>query len=132
MNPKRPPIAWTTEKLKLLREYYPTMFNDALARWLGCSVRTLERKAASLGICKVDNFNVVRADGISEKLSHAVKQAYADGRLVPPPKGVSPMPEHEFQPGHIFTSEIEEARKDKIRRTYRKKKLLKIYGIVTI
>ena len=129
MNPNRPPIAWTTEKLKLLLEYYPTMFNDALARWLGCSVRTLERKAASMGIRKVDNFNVVRADGISERVSSALKRAYADGRLVAPPKGVQPMPEHEFKPGHIFPVEIEEARKDKIRRTYRKKKLLQIYGI---
>ena len=129
MNPNRPQIVWTEQRLTLLRTYYPTMFNDALARWIGCSQRTLERKASELGIKKVDNFNEVRAYDISKLLSEAVKRAYAEGRLVAPPKGVRPMPEHEFKPGHQFSEEIEEARKEKIRRTYRKQKLLMIYGL---
>ena len=128
MNPNRPAINWTTDKIFILRTYYPTMFNDALAKWIGCSYRTLERKAAELGLKKVENFNEVRAYDISRLLSVAVKKAYADGRLVAPPKGVRPMPEHEFKPGHKFSEEIEEARKEKIRKTYRRNKLLTIYG----
>ena len=129
MNPNRPAINWTTDKIFILRTYYPTMFNDALAKWIGCSYRTLERKAAELGLKKVENFNEVRAYDISRLLSVAVKKAYADGRLVAPPKGVRPMPEHEFKPGHKFSEEIEEARKEKIRKTYRRNKLLTIYGL---
>ena len=33
-----------------LREYYPTMFNDALAKLLKVSLRTLQRKARELGL----------------------------------------------------------------------------------
>ena len=129
MNPNRPAINWTTDKIFILRNYYPTMFNDALAKWIGCSYRTLERKAAELGLKKVENFNEVRAYDISRLLSVAVKKAYEEGRLTPPPKGVRPMPEHEFKPGHQFSEEIEEARKEKIRKTYRRNKLLSIYGL---
>ena len=129
MNPNRPAINWTTDKIFILRNYYPTMFNDALAKWIGCSYRTLERKAAELGLKKVENFNEVRAYDISRLLSVAVKKAYEEGRLTPPPKGVRPMPEHEFKPGHQVSEEIEEARKERIRKTYRRNKLLSIYGL---
>lgn len=129
MNPNRPQIVWTEQRISLLRTYYPTMFNHALAKWIGCSQRTLERKAKELGIRKVDNFNEVRAYDISKLLSVAVKKAYAEGRLVAPQKGVRPMPEHEFKPGHKFSEEIEEARKEKIRTTYRRNKLYTIYGL---
>ena len=129
MNPNRPQIVWTEQRISLLRTYYPTMFNHALAKWIGCSQRTLERKAKELGIRKVDNFNEVRAYDISKLLSAAVKKASADGRLVAPQKGVRPMPEHEFKPGHKFSEEIEEARKEKIRTTYRRNKLYMIYGL---
>lgn len=130
MNPNRPPINWTPERLKIIREYYPTMFNSALAKWIGCSVRTVERKANELGLKKVDDFNTVRADGISELLSIAVKKAYADGRKVSTfQKGIRNNPDGEFPKGFRFTGDIEAARIDKIRRTYRKQKLLTIYGL---
>ena len=129
MNPQRPQIVWTKDKLFLIRTYFPTMFNKPLAKWIGCSERTLIRKARELGLEKVENFNEVRAYDISRLLSEKVKKAYADGRLVAPPKGVRPMPEHEFKPGHQFSEEIEEARKEKIRMTYRRNKLLSIYGL---
>ena len=129
MNPQRPQIVWTKDKLFLIRTYFPTMFNKPLAKWIGCSERTLIRKARELGLEKVENFNEVRAYDISRLLSEKVKKAYADGRLVAPPKGVRPMPEHEFKPGHQFSEEIEEARKEKIRKTYRRNKLLSIYGL---
>ena len=130
MNPNRPAIEWTPERLQILRDHYPTMFNSALARWIGCSTRTLERKAAELGIVKVADFNTVRAYDISKLLSEAVKRAYDDGRLVSQfPKGVRSNPDGEFKPGFRFTGDTEQARIEKIRTTYRRKKLLSIYGL---
>ena len=38
-------IVWTDEQLKLLRTYFPTMFNRSIAKWIGVSMRTLIRKA---------------------------------------------------------------------------------------
>jgi hypothetical protein len=35
MNPKRPQIVWTGKMVEIVRWYYPTMFNRALAAWLG-------------------------------------------------------------------------------------------------
>ena len=130
MNPQRPTIVWTDLMLKLLRDFYPTMFNSALAKWLKVSVRSLERKAKELGIRKVENFNSVRADGISELISISIKQAYAEGRMESPfKKGTRTNPDGEFKPGHRFSEEIERKRVEKIRRIYRDKKLKKIYGI---
>ena len=130
MNPSRRPINWTQEKLSILRSYYPTMFNKALARWLGCSVRTLIRKANEMGLRKVDNFNRVRAYDISLILSEAVKRSYAEGRKTTQfLKGVRNNPDGEFRPGFKFSGAIEEARVDKIRQTFRRKKLLKNYGL---
>ena len=130
MNPNRPAIEWTPERLRLLRDHYPTMFNNALARWIGCSTRTLERKAAEMGIRKVADFNTVRAYDISKLLSESVKRAYDDGRLVSQfPKGVRSNPGGEFKPGFKFTGEIEQARIEKIRTTYRRKKMLSRYGL---
>ena len=59
MNPNRPPITWTPRMINTLREYYPTMFNDALAKLLKVSVRSLQRKANELGLVKVKDFNNV-------------------------------------------------------------------------
>ena len=116
--------------LNTLRTYYPTMFNKALAAWLKVSIRSLQRKARELGLEKVDDFNQVRAEGISELLSDAVKKAYQEGRIVSQfKKGVRNNPDGEFKPGHKFNDEIEEERKDKIRKTFKKRKLLKIYGL---
>ena len=129
MNPKRPAIVWTDKKLAILREYFPTMFNDALAKWIGCSQRTLSRKAAELGLKKVDNFAQVRAEGIAERISAAQKKTYADGRVPLFKKGVRNNPAGEFKPGHRYEGEIEAERIAKIRRTFRKRKLLEIYGL---
>ena len=118
----------------MLRLYYPTMFNDALAKWMGCSKRTLNRKAKELGLKKVDNFNSYRADAMSELLSAALKKAYRDGRKTTQfIKGVRNNPDGEFRPGHHFDAETEEARKDKIRKTFKDRKakdrILTLYGM---
>lgn len=116
--------------LKTLRTYYPTMFNKALASWLKVSLRSLQRKAKDLGLEKVADFNRVRADGISELLSDALKKAYAEGRLTSSfRKGVRNNPDGEFRPGHRFDDKTEQERKDKIRRTFGNRKLLQIYGL---
>lgn len=114
----------------LLRDYYPTMFNDALAKLLKVSVRSLQRKAQELGLEKVKDFNQVRCDDISRKVSDGVKKAYAEGRKTSDfKKGVRSNPDGEFKPGHRFPDEIENERKDKIRRTFKRRKLLQIYGL---
>ena len=116
--------------IKLLRDYYPTMFNKPLAQWLGVSPRTLERKAREFGLRKVDNFNEVRADDISRLISEKVKKAYSEGRKVSVfEKGVRNNPNGEFKPMHKFSAEVEERRKDRIRSTFKRRKLLQIYGI---
>lgn len=130
MNPLRPQITWTTRMLKILTDYYPTTFNDALAMWLKVSVRTMQRKARELGLYKVEGFNNLKADGISERISVKVKQAYADGRLVSSfHKGERNNPEGEFPAGHHFDEETESRRIESIRRTFRKRKFLSIYGL---
>lgn len=130
MNPQRPQITWTPRMLDTLREYYPTMFNDALAKLLKVSVRSMQRKAKELGLEKVQDFNRVRAEDISRRLSDSIKKAYAEGRITSGfPKGVRSNPDGEFQPGHRFPDEIENERKDKIRRTFKRMKLLQIYGL---
>ena len=60
--------------INTLREYYPTMFNDALAKLLKVSVRSLQRKPQELGLVKVKDFNNVRAYDISIRISDAVKK----------------------------------------------------------
>lgn len=49
-------IVWTDEQLKLLRSFFPTMFNRPLAKWIGVSMRTLNRKARELGLEKKPGF----------------------------------------------------------------------------
>ena len=114
--------------LNLLRDFFPIMFNRTLAQWIGVSQRTLERKARELGLQKVDNFAELRADDISQKISDKVKRAYAEGRKISNfQKGVRNNPGGEFKPGFKFTGEIEEKRKESIRRTFKRKKLIQIY-----
>lgn len=116
--------------IDILREYYPTMFNDALAKWLRVSVRSLQRKARELSLEKVENFNQVRADDISRMLSDALKKSYAEnGHPCAFKPGVRNNPDGEFQKGHRFDGETEEKRKDNIRRTFKRRKLMQIYGL---
>ena len=116
--------------LDTLREYYPTMFNDALAKLLKVSLRTLQRKARELGLEKVKDFQQVRAEDISRRLSDALKRSYAEnGHPCAFKPGVRNNPDGEFQKGHRFPDDIENERKDKIRRTFKRRKLLQIYGL---
>lgn len=116
--------------MNILVTYYPTMFNTVLSKWLGVSHRTLNRKAKELGLKKVDNFMEMKAESFSTIVSDGLKKAYADGRRVSHfKKGVRNNPQGEFPKGHRFDDAIEEERKEKIRKTYKRRKLLKIYGL---
>lgn len=128
--PNRRPIEWTPQMIKLVQDHYPTMFNKALALWVGVSIRSLERKAKELGVEKVKDFNTYKADGISRIISDGVKKAYAEGRKTTQfQKGVRNNPNGEFKSGHRFEGEIEEKRLGRIRATHRRKKMLKLYGL---
>ena len=64
-------VEWTPEMLKLLRDFFPIMFNDSLAKWLGVSVRTMVRKARELDIEKVPDFYERKRDAIKERVLEA-------------------------------------------------------------
>lgn len=124
-------IRWTPEMLKTLRAYYPTMFNDAAAKLIGVSVRSMLRKARELGLYKSENFRELRAKDIQDAASAALRRAYREGRLKSTFKpGIRSNPEGEFKPGHMESQEIKEKRSAALRRTFAKKKLLKKYGLL--
>jgi hypothetical protein len=123
-------VVWTPQMLKRLVDYYPLLFNEALAKMLGVSQRTMARKASELGLKKPDDFMQRKADDYSRKMSASLKKAYAAGRKVSQFKpGVRNNPEGEFRKGFRFTGDIEADRVDKIRRTFKRNKLLMIYGL---
>ena len=41
-------ILWTPRMLKMLKDFFPVMFNKPLAAWIGVSERSLIRKAAGM------------------------------------------------------------------------------------
>ena len=123
-------VEWTPQMLKMLTDFFPIMFNKTLCKWIGVSERTMARKASELGLKKVENFTELRKDEYSQKVSEAVKKAYADGRKVSQfKKGVRNNPQGEFKQGFKFEGEIEAERVGNIRRTFKKRKLLSIYGL---
>jgi len=87
-------IEWTPQKLKLLTDFFPIMFNDALAKWLGISIRTLTRKARELGLKKRDNFHELKKDKIRERQSEALKKVECATRFK---KGQHASPATEFK-----------------------------------
>lgn len=87
-------IEWTPQKLKLLSDFFPIMFNDALAKWLGVSRRTLTRKARELGLKKKDNFHEMKKDKIRERQSEALKKVECASRFK---KGQHASPATEFK-----------------------------------
>lgn len=87
-------IEWTPQRLKLLTDFFPIMFNDALAKWLGISIRTLTRKARELGLKKRDNFHELKKDKIRERQSEALKKVECATRFK---KGQHASPATEFK-----------------------------------
>ena len=121
-------VVWTDKMLKLLRDYYPTMTNFSLSRLVGVSQRTMIRKARELGLEKAEDFMEINRKSISESISAGVR------RYGPQPthfrKGERANPEGEFKPGHKESPETKEKRRASLRETWRRKKILKRYGLI--
>ena len=109
--------------LKLLADYFPTMFNKPLARWIGVSERTLIRKARELGLNKADGFLETRRADIQELAADALRRGYRSGRIQGGfPKGVHSNPAGEFKKGHVESAETKAKRSASLRRTFAKKR----------
>lgn len=96
-------IEWTPQKLKLLTDFFPIMFNDALAKWLGVSRRTLTRKARELGLKKRDDFYQLKRDVWVERQREGLKKVECATRFQ---KGSRPSPATEFKKGQPLSAEI--------------------------
>lgn len=113
-------IIWTPEQLKLLREYFPTMFNRPLAKWIGVSMRTLIRKARELGLEKKEGFLEERRGDIQRMASEALKRtANVKSRFQ---KGVHNNPAGEFKPGHVESPETKAKRSESLKRSWKVRK----------
>ena len=110
---------WTPQMLKTLADFFPRMFNKALADWLGVSKRTMLRKAKSLGLVKMDGFLDIRRKDISRLSGEAQR-----GKLKPHhyKKGVRNNPGGEFRPGHKESPETREKRIAAIKESWKKRK----------
>lgn len=90
-------IIWTDEQLKLLRTFFPTMFNRALAKWIGVSMRTMIRKARELGLEKKPGFLDERRRDISRLAGEAIRRSdhkntrFKKGIRNNPPENSSPV-----------------------------------------
>lgn len=116
-------IVWTSRMLKLLADYFPTMFNKPLARWIGVSERTLIRKARELGIDKAEGFLDTRRADITELAADALRRGYRSGRIKGGfQKGVHSNPAGEFKHGHVESPETKAKRSASLRRTFAKKR----------
>ena len=120
-------IVWTESMLNLLKTYYPTMTNLLLSSLIGVSMRTLTRKASELGLQKAPDFLEINTRTISERISSALKLKGNFGAQFV--KGVRSNPEGEFKPGHKESPETKEKRRASLRETWRRKKILKRYGL---
>ena len=116
-------IVWSPRMLKLLADYFPTMFNKPLARWIGVSERTLIRKARELGLNKAEGFLETRRADIQELAADALRRGYRSGRIQGGfPKGVHSNPAGEFKKGHVESAETKAKRSASLRRTFAKKR----------
>lgn len=112
-------IEWTPQKLKLLTDFFPIMFNDALAKWLGVSRRTLTRKAKELGLKKREDFYDLKRDVWVERQREGLRKVECATRFK---KGVHASPATEFKKGQRQSPEILAKKAATIRRNNAKKK----------
>lgn len=111
-------IEWTPQKLKLLTDFFPTMFNDALAKWLGVSRRTLTRKARELGLKKRDDFYQLKRDVWVERQREGLRKVECSTRIK---KGQHLSPATEFKKGSRISQESIAKRKETRMRTMKRK-----------
>lgn len=112
-------IEWTPEKLKTLTDFFPIMFNDALAKWLGVSIRTLTRKARELGLKKRDDFYQLKRDVWVERQREALKKVECATRFK---KGHHASPATEFKKGQKLSPEMIAKRSEGLKKAWKKKK----------
>ena len=113
-------IVWTDEQLKLLRDFFPTMFNRPLAIWIGVSMRTLIRKARELGLEKKPGFLTERRKDISALASAALKKSTNTATRFK--KGMRNNPAGEFKPGHKESPETRAKRSESLKRAWKQRK----------
>lgn len=121
-------IEWTPQMLKLLHDFFPIMFNEPLAKWIGVSQRTLIRKARELGIEKEPGFLEKRKADIQRKAGEALRRR-GDREGTWFKKGVRANPDGEFKPGHKESAETKAKRIAALKENYQRKKKLKILGL---
>ena len=112
-------IEWTPEKLKLLTDFFPIMFNDALAKWLGVSRRTLTRKARELGLKKRDDFYQLKKDVWVERQREALKKVECATRFK---KGHHASQATEFKKGQKLSPEMIAKCSEGLKKAWKKKK----------
>lgn len=109
-------IVWTAEQLKLLKDYFPTMFNKPLARWIGVSLRTLIRKARELGLEKKPGFLQERRRDIQRLAADAIRRS--GNKATRFKKGVHNNPAGEFKPGHRLSPEAKAKQVESLKRAW--------------
>jgi len=128
---RRPGTDWTPRKLMLIRNFFPTMFNKPLAKWLGVSMRTLIRKARELGLEKAPGFLETRRADIGQLISDGLRRSTVD---MPTRfrKGERNNPAGEFRKGHVESEETKAKRSAAIKAAWkvrRRREELKKNGI---
>lgn len=113
-------IVWTDEQLKLLRTYFPTMFNRSLAKWIGVSMRTLIRKARELGLEKKPGFLEEMRRDIQRLAGDAIRRS--DHKNTRFKKGVHSNPTGEFKPGHVESPETKAKRSESLKYAWKQRK----------
>lgn len=113
-------IVWTDEQLKLLRAYFPIMFNRPLAKQIGVSMRTLIRKARELGLEKKPGFLEERRRDIQRLAGDALRRS--DHKNTRFKKGVHNNPAGEFKPGHVESPETKAKRSESLKYAWKVRK----------
>ena len=121
-------IEWTPQMIKILKDFFPTMFNGALASWLRVSKRTLNRKAKELGLEKAADFREKREKDIQRMAGEAIRRK-GDVRGTWFKKGIRNNPAGEFKKGHQESEETKAKRIATMKATIQRKKTLKRWGL---
>lgn len=114
--------------LNILRDFFPSMFNKPLAKWLGVSQRTMLRKARELGLEKREGFLEDRRKDI-QRLAGEALRARGDREGTWFKKGIHYNPDGEFKPGHRESEETKAKRIASFKETHQRKKKLKKLGL---
>ncbi len=109
-------IYWTKDMVDYLRRHYATTLNEELAGCIGVCQSTMRRKARELGLEK-------DAEWLKGVWNERRKVAQVMHKRLGHPgsfkKGQHTNPTGEFKPGHRFTPEQAERRRESMRRWYR-------------